>query len=70
VRRILAMTARDVMTTPAQSVDVEADLEDVATLMVEEKVNPVPVLEHGKLVGIISEADLIRHLEEAQPLPS
>ena len=70
VRRILAMTARDVMTTPAHTVDVEADLEEVATLMVEGKVNPVPVLEHGKLVGIISQADLIRHLEEAQEPPS
>jgi CBS domain-containing protein len=66
VRRILAMTARDVMTTPALTVDVEADLEEVATLMVETKANPIPVLEQGKLVGIISQADLIRHLEEAQ----
>jgi CBS domain-containing protein len=65
-RRILGMTARDVMTTPARCVDVEADLEEVATLMVETRANPVPVLKNGKLAGIITHTDLIRHLEEAQ----
>ena len=66
VRRILGVTARDVMTAPVKSVDVDANLEDVATLMVESHVNPVPVLAEGKLVGIISHTDLIQHLEEAQ----
>ena len=65
VRRILGMTARDIMTESVKTVDVDADLEDVATLMVESKVNPVPVLREGKLVGIIGPTDLIAHLEEA-----
>jgi len=33
--------------------------------MVENKANPVPVLEGGRLVGIIGHTDLIQHLEEA-----
>jgi CBS domain-containing protein len=66
VRRILGLTAREIMTTPVQTVDPEADLEEVATLMVESKANPVPVLEKGKLVGIIGHTDLIRHLEEVE----
>lgn len=66
VRRILGLTARDIMTTPVKTVDADADLEEVATLMVEGKANPVPVLSGGKLVGIIGHTDLIRHLEEAQ----
>jgi len=65
IRRITGLTARDIMSTPAMTVDADADLEDVATLMVESKANPVPVLRDGKLVGIISHADLIAHLEEA-----
>lgn len=65
VRRILGLTARDIMTVPARTVRADADLEDVATLMVEGKTNPVPVMEEGKLVGIIGHTDLIAHLEEA-----
>lgn len=65
IRRIVGMTARDIMTMPAKTVDVDDDLEHVATLMVESKANPVPVLRQGKLVGIIGHTDLIAHLEEA-----
>ena len=65
VRRILGKTARDIMSAPVKTVDTDADLEAVATLMVESKANPVPVLRDGKLVGIIGHTDLLAHLEEA-----
>ncbi len=65
LRRILGTTARDIMTVPVKTVDADADLEEVATLMVQGKANPLPVLEQGRLVGIISHANLIQHLEEA-----
>lgn len=65
MRRILGLTARDIMTTPVQTVEPEADLEEVATLMVEAKANPIPVLEEGRLIGIIGHTDLILHLAEA-----
>jgi CBS domain-containing protein len=66
-RHILGLTARDIMTTPVNTTDVDTDLEDVATLMVETRSNPVPVMDGEKLVGILSHTDLIRILEEAQP---
>lgn len=66
LRRIAGLTARDIMTQPAKTVDVGADLEEVATLMVAGKANPLPVLDGGRLVGIIGHTDLIAHLEEAQ----
>lgn len=65
VRRICGLTARDIMTMPVMTVNADDDLEVVATLMVESKANPVPVLEDGRLVGIIGHTDLIQHLEEA-----
>lgn len=65
IRRLLGLTARDIMTMPVKTVAADADLEEVATLMVESKANPVPVLEEGRLVGIIGHTDLIQHLEEA-----
>ncbi len=68
VRRIVGLTARAIMTMPVKMVDADADLEEVATLMVESKANPVPVLDGGRLVGIIGHTDLIQHLEEAAEL--
>jgi CBS domain-containing protein len=64
VRRILGKTARDIMTVPVMTIDADAEAEDVATLMVESRADPIPVLENGRLVGIISHSDIIRVLEE------
>ncbi|NLE77722.1 MAG: CBS domain-containing protein [Chloroflexi bacterium] len=63
LRRILGTCARDIMTAPVKTVDADADLEEVATLMVESRANPVPVTEDGLLVGIIGHSDLLQHLE-------
>jgi CBS domain-containing protein len=65
IRRVLGLTARDIMTENVKTITADAEVEDLATLMVEEKANPVPVLDAGRLVGIISHTDLIQHLEEA-----
>jgi CBS domain-containing protein len=65
VRHILGLTARDIMTMPVKTVDADADLEDVATLMVESRANPLPVMEGERMVGIVSHTDLIRTLEES-----
>jgi CBS domain-containing protein len=37
-------------------------VERIAQLMVEEDINRVPVVEEGKLAGIISRADVIRYI--------
>ena len=60
VSRIFGTTARDIMSTPVKTCHPDTDVEEVATLMVEKNVNPVPVVENGRLVGIISHTDLIR----------
>ncbi len=65
VRHILGLTARDIMTAPVETVDADAEIEEVATLMVERRANPLPVIEGGQMVGILSHTDLIRTLEEA-----
>ncbi len=65
VRHILGLTARDIMTAPAETIHADAEIEDVATLMVEKRANPLPVMDGNRLVGILSHTDLIRTLEEA-----
>jgi CBS domain-containing protein len=61
LRRILAITAGQLMTKPALTVDLSATVQDVATLMYERHVNPVPVVDdQDELVGIVSRSDIVR----------
>ena len=61
LRRVLAVTAGELMSAPVYSIRVSATLEQVASLMVEQRVNPVPVVDdESNLVGIVSRADLVR----------
>jgi CBS domain-containing protein len=53
---------RSVMTTDVRSVEAGADLSDVARLLVEDRLRSVPVLESGRLVGIVGRRDLLRTL--------
>jgi len=61
--RTHARHVRDVMHTPVLAVSKDSKLDDVVALMEKNKVRRVPVLEHGKPIGIISRADLLRALE-------
>ncbi|MBN3508724.1 CBS domain-containing protein [Mycolicibacterium septicum] len=45
-------------------VQADADLEQMLTIMEEHQVRRLPVVENHRLVGIISEADIARHLPE------
>ncbi len=61
VRRALALTAEDLMTHPVYSIRARATLGEVATLMHQRRVNPVPVVDDaGLLVGLVSRSDLVR----------
>jgi CBS domain-containing protein len=50
------------MTAGVRTVDVGADLADVARLLVDGRLRSVPVLEHDRLVGIVSRRDLLAAL--------
>jgi len=51
--------ARDIMTTPVITVDPELSVKDLAALFRARRVGGVPVVEDGKLVGIVTEGDLM-----------
>jgi CBS domain-containing protein len=51
---------RDVMTTQPVTTWPEADLADVAALMLRHNVRSVPILDDGRLVGIVSRRDILR----------
>lgn len=53
------LKVRDIMTTEPVTVSPEMSVTDVARLMVERRVGSVPVIEGDRLVGIVTEGDLI-----------
>jgi CBS domain-containing protein len=62
IQRINASTVEDLYTKEVVSVDSQTPVEEIATLMTEKKIYTIPVLEQGRLVGIIGKGDLIRTL--------
>jgi CBS domain-containing protein len=54
--------AQDAMTRPVLSVSEDAELDEVATLFESRHIKRAPVLRDGKLVGILSRANLLHGL--------
>jgi len=59
MRHMLGTLAEDIMSREVVTIEPGDSVEQLAELMVERRVNPVPVVENGRLVGIVSRADLI-----------
>lgn len=55
-------TAADVMTTTVVTVGERTPLEKIATLLERHRIKRVPVVRNGKLVGIVSRANLLHGL--------
>jgi len=51
-----------IMSTSVVAVAPGASLMDSARLMLEEKVGSLPVVHEGRVVGILTETDLLRHI--------
>lgn len=52
----------DLMTHGVISVAPASDLDEVSHILVHERIKRLPVLDQGKVVGIISRADLVREM--------
>ena len=50
---------RDVMTSNPTTCSVEASVSDAAKVMAQEDVGPIPVLEGDRLVGILTDRDIV-----------
>lgn len=64
--RITSLTAADVMARDIQTCGLETTIVDAMQIMTDYRQRHIPVLEDGKLIGIFSIGDLVKHrLEEA-----
>lgn len=57
----------EIMTAPAISVTPQTELAEVVALMESRRIKRVPVVEDGRLVGILTRCDLMRALESLLP---
>jgi CBS domain-containing protein len=62
-------TVKDIMTRDVVTVADDTDLGEVAALLEAKRIKRVPVTRDGKLVGIISRANLVRALAATQGAP-
>ena len=60
----------DVMTKNVVTAEETTSLGDVAALMQRHRVKRVPILRDGKIVGVVSRANLLQGLLAREPLPS
>jgi CBS domain-containing protein len=67
VEKIAAITVEQAMTPTPVTVDPDADIEDVARLMVDKNYHTLPVLDGGKLVGIVGKEDILKTLLSGPP---
>lgn len=62
LRKAMGVTAEEVMTEGVVTVDDDCPIRDVANLMISNRINRVPVMHEGALVGIITRHDLVSTL--------
>jgi CBS domain-containing protein len=56
-------TVASVMTSPVITVELDTPVKAVAALLVEHGISAVPVLDGGRVAGVVSEADLLANRE-------
>jgi CBS domain-containing protein len=57
-------TVADVMTSPVVTVTEDAEINEIAKLLVTHRIKRVPVITKGRVAGIVSRADLVRALAQ------
>ena len=65
------MKAKDIMTSPVVTAGPETTVREIAALLLKQRISALPVLEKGRVVGMVSEADLLhRHEIGTDRLPA
>lgn len=62
LRKATAYKVKDMMTKDVTSVEVDTPVDEIASTMIDKKINRVPVLEDGKVVGIITRHNIVKSM--------
>jgi CBS domain-containing protein len=62
------ITVGEVMTAPLTTIDAVASIVDVARRMMEKQVKRLIVTDREKIIGIVSQTDLVQHMTDFQKL--
>ena len=63
------LTAKEIMTKEVITVPSDMEIVNAAKILLEEGINGIPVVDEGKLVGIICQSDLVAQ-QTKLPIPS
>lgn len=62
LRKYTAVKVKDIMTKKVVTVNEDCELSEVVDILSKEGINRLPVVRHGKLVGIITRNDVLKAL--------
>ena len=65
VNRMTATTVEQAMSSDVRTVSPDATIEEIDSVMAEEKYYTLPVVEAGRLVGVVGKEDVLRTLAHA-----
>jgi CBS domain-containing protein len=57
------LKVKDIMSSPVLTVGPDTTVKDASALLAERNISGVPVVELGKIVGVFSEADVLRSIK-------
>jgi uncharacterized protein YeaO (DUF488 family) len=58
-----ALKAKDVMTTQVIAIEPDTRVPEIASILLERRISGLPVVDDGRVVGMVSEGDLLRRYE-------
>jgi len=64
IKSISAITVEEIYTKDVVSIEEETTIEEIATIMAEDHIHLLPVLQEGKVVGIVGKADMVRSMTD------
>lgn len=62
MKKIAGTKVGDICSGPPKTVSPDTQLDEIATIMAESNIHTLPVLDEGKLVGVIGKKDIIKTL--------
>src|SRR3990170_5919519 len=70
IQKLIGSKAEDIMTSPVVTAKPSDSIDRLATKLYETRANPIPVVEDGKVVGIVSRHDLLQLIAREATTPS